>query len=266
MKNGLTIITALLLLACDRFSLNSEDIRSLEWVTVKGGSFLMGSLDLKTDEQPVHWVTLSTFRISRHEITNTRFCEFLNGVGADPVWIVGDTNYIDLSLTCCQLTWEDSMFSVMPGKEAYPAVGVTWDGARAWCRWAGGRLPTEAEWEYAARGGRKSGHHVYAGSDSADLVAWHSGNSGGVTHPVGLKEANELGIYDMSGNAWEWVADWLGPYPDREAVDPGGPESGAFKVTRGGGCGVEAGHCHVAFRGASYPTHGRFLGFRCVKE
>ncbi|MDR1119664.1 MAG: formylglycine-generating enzyme family protein [Dysgonamonadaceae bacterium] len=131
------------------------------------------------------------------------------------------------------------------------------------------RLPTEAEWEYAARGGNKSKGYKYSGSNSVENAAWMITNSGYATHPVGTKIANELGIYDMSGNVWEWCYDWYGPYPASAQNNPAGASSGSDRVFRGGNWLRGAGYCRVAFRGNVSPGYSsRILGFRvaCSSE
>ena len=125
------------------------------------------------------------------------------------------------------------------------------------------RLPTEAQWEYAARGGNKSKGYTYSGSDAIDDVAWYRDNSDLTTHPVKTKAPNELGIYDMSGNVWEWCSDWYGDYSSAAQNDPTGPVTGSSRVFRGG-CGVNsAACCRVAYRCLSTPTGtAYFLGLR----
>jgi formylglycine-generating enzyme required for sulfatase activity len=134
-----------------------------------------------------------------------------------------------------------------------PEVAVDWTAD-------GFRLPTEAEWECAARAGTT---HVYAGGDDVDAVAWHRGNSGSTTHPVGRKHANAWGLHDMSGNVWEWCHDLHGAYPDDTAVDPIGPAFGPDRVRRGGSWGSESGSARVANRKKNDPGHRHvYLGFR----
>jgi len=148
--------------------------------------------------------------------------------------------------------------------EQQPMTMVTWDDAAAYCRWAGGRLPTEAQWEYAARAGT-------TGPTYGDLnaAAWYFDNSGGQPHAVGQKQANAFGLYDMLGNVWEWVADWYGEnyYGQSPAQDPQGPSSGQYRVLRGGSLGCVAWGTRVSVRGWDVPGY-RFSsdGFRCVRE
>jgi formylglycine-generating enzyme required for sulfatase activity len=131
----------------------------------------------------------------------------------------------------------------------------------------GYRLPTEAEWEYAARGGNGSpGNFIYSGSNNADAVAWFSGNSGNRTHPVGTKAPNSLGLYDMSGNVWEWVWDLFGTYPSSAQTDPRGPATGSYRVLRGGFWNSAAAGVRSAYRGGIPPTdRGKNIGFRVVR-
>ena len=165
---------------------------------------------------------------------------------------------------------------------AYPVETVSWTDAMAFCerltkaeRDNGNlpdgyeyTLPTEAQWEYAARGGHKaSRYHVYSGSDEINDVAWYYYNSNSSTHPVGQKRANELGIYDMSGNVWEWCRDWYGDYPSGSVTDPVGPSSGSDRVLRGGSWDSYAGSCRVAFRYIlTSADPNRFLGLRLALQ
>lgn len=116
------------------------------------------------------------------------------------------------------------------------------------------RLPTEAQWEYAARGGNKSKGYIYSGSNTLDDVAWYSSNSSYTTHPVKTKAPNELGIYDMSGNVWEWCSDWYGSYSSAAQTDPTGPSTGSLRVKRGGSWNYNSLHCRVAYRYHNTPT------------
>jgi formylglycine-generating enzyme required for sulfatase activity len=131
----------------------------------------------------------------------------------------------------------------------------------------GYRLPTEAEWEFAARGGTKSQGYSYSGRNIIDTVAWYSGNSGRITHPVSKKGANELGLSDMSGNIWEWCWDVYGSYSASAQTDPKGPTSGSYRVLRGGSFNLNDYDCRVANRSMSiFFARGDFIGFRCVRD
>ena len=199
-------------------------------VNVEGGTFAMGNPDYQSDEDfynegPVHQVTVSSFSIGQTEVT--------------------------------QELWQAVMgwnYSGHGGNLQYPAEYMTWSICQEFIAKLNEmtgknfRLPTEAEWEFAARGGNKSNGYQYAGSNDIDEVAWYTSNSGGATHEVGTKAPNELGIYDMSGNVWEWCSDWYGEYSADAQVDPTGPESGAEKVMRGGSWYGKAKKCRVAKR------------------
>jgi formylglycine-generating enzyme required for sulfatase activity len=150
-----------------------------------------------------------------------------------------------------------------------PVENVSWDEVQRFIEHLNAstgkqyRLPTEAEWEYAAQGGDKSRSYKYSGSNSVEDVAWMDNDSDRSTHPVGTKKANELGIYDMSGNVWEWCSDWYGDYPASAQNNPVGASSGSSRVLRGGGWRGSAAYCHVAFRYSYSPgfSNGN-LGFR----
>ncbi|MCO6488947.1 MAG: formylglycine-generating enzyme family protein [Phaeodactylibacter sp.] len=219
---------------------------------IPGGTFTMGCLseerdgECYDDEKPAREVTVSSFYMSRHEVTNGQFAAFLNEEGNREE---GGAEWIDLSGSLgkerCRIKPEKDKFIVEAGYERHPVIYVSWYGARAYAAWLSKktgrnyRLPTEAEWEYAARGGEQGAkdNYLYSGSDSLDLVAWHTGNSDGQVHPVGRKRANQLGLYDMSGNVWEWCADvWHDNYQgaprDGSAWISGGDQSS--RVVRGG--------------------------------
>ncbi len=122
-------------------------------------------------------------------------------------------------------------------------------------------MPTEAEWEYAARAGTTGDH-----AGDLDAMGWYDKNSGSKTHPVGQKAPNKWGLYDMHGNVWEWVEDWYGDYPSEAVTDPTGPETGSYRVIRGGGFGNSAGSARSAYRGSYAPgARGRDLGFRLLR-
>ncbi|MBC8415861.1 MAG: SUMF1/EgtB/PvdO family nonheme iron enzyme [Candidatus Cloacimonetes bacterium] len=233
-------------------------------IFVQGGTFQMGSSDGDSDEEPVHSVTVSDFYIGKTEVTQKEWKEIM---GNDPSNWKGD------NLPVVNVSWYDAVEfcnkkSIKEGLTPY----YTGSGKNTKCNFSanGYRLPTEAEWEYAARGGVKtqnSASHKYSGSNNINDVAWYSSNSGGKTHSVGTKKANELGIYDMSGNVWEWCWDWKGSYSSNSQTNPKGASTGLLRVDRGGGWIIYAEFCRVAYRGSCYPDYSRInLGFRLLRS
>ena len=221
----------------------------LKMVYVKGGTFQMGATseqgdDFWDDEKPVHAVTLSDYYIGKYEVTQGLWKAVM---GENP-------SYFD------------------EAGDDYPAESVSWDDVQEFIAKLNeltGRkyvLPTEAQWEYAARGGVKTQGYKYSGSNDIDEVAWYQDNSENSTHPVGTKKANELGIYDMSGNVWEWCQDWYGSYSSEAQTNPAGPETGSARVFRGGGWDGYARICRVSIRNYPYNPSYRSLnlGLRLV--
>jgi uncharacterized protein (TIGR02145 family) len=233
-----------------------------EMIYIQGGTFQMGSINGQWYVQPVHTVTLSSFWINKYEVTNAEYAQFLNSWGRttdenDQIMIYEDAWGIRIN---------GGQWEPQPGYENYPVVHVTWYGANQYAKWAGGRLPTEAEWEYAARGGGQSNGHVYSGSNNVDEIAWYSNNSDGHSHPVGGKLPNELGICDMSGNVNEYCQDWYSTYSSEAQVNPVGPASGDRRVVRGGSWYHSSEYSIIAFRvGTHEHTRNNSLGFRIVK-
>ena len=218
-----------------------------DMVLVKGGTFTMGSPKTeanRSDDETQHPVTLSDFEIGKYPVTQRLWQEIM---GNNPSHFKGD----DLPVE--KVSWDDVQEFLQKLNARYP-------GRRY-------RLPTEAEWEYAARGGNQSKGFIYAGSNNLDEVGWYVSNAGSKTHSVGQKKANELGLYDMSGNVWEWCVDWYGPYPSDPQTNPRGPESGAGRVGRGGGWGGNPRNCRVACRDHWRPG-GRSgsVGFRLASS
>ena len=238
----------------------------LAWVAVPGGTFWMGSPtsdgEAESAEFPQHQVMLSAFRISRTEVTNGQYALFMaaGGYSNSSYWSAAGWSWRTSNNVTQPYYWTNSTWN----GASYPVVGVSWYEAEAFCRWAGGRLPMEAEWEYAARGGLLSRGYKYAGGNDAGAVAWYYDNAGSRTHPVGQKLPNELGLYDMSGNVWEWCADWSGSYSAGAQTNPTGPTSGQYRIIRGGSWNVDARGLRVAARGASLPDSHYFstFGFR----
>ncbi|MDY0296010.1 MAG: SUMF1/EgtB/PvdO family nonheme iron enzyme [Acidobacteriota bacterium] len=231
----------------------------IEWVKVEAGEFMMGSNDGWDEEKPVHRVYLDTYYISKYEVTFDQYDSFCEATGREKP--------------------DDKSFGSF-GRGHFPALNVTWHDANAFCSWLSKkesriiRLPTEAEWEKAAKGGNFSRGYVYSGSNNFNLVAWCDS---GRTHPVGQKKANELGLYDMSGNVWEWCLDWFdeGYYERSPSRNPKGPAEGWARVLRGGGVQFPEFFCRSSHRNRSGPSSrfwdnpsevSGFQGFRPVME
>lgn len=224
--------------------------QSFTMIYVEGGSFVMGCTseqsDCDDDERPAHRVTVDSYYIGETEVTQELWRAVM---GNNPSHFRGDETKLPVE----SVSWEDCQLFIkllnrMTGRKF--------------------RLPTEAEWEYAARGGRKSENNKYAGAPSLDYVGWYDNNSGRRTHDVKSKIPNELGIYDMSGNVEEWCQDWYGSdyYANSPQANPTGPSSGLLRVLRGGSCcHLKAQYCRVACRGGNFPS-SRFsnYGFRLI--
>lgn len=233
-------------------------------VLVQGGTFSMGTNDAGAHQmhKPVHSVTLENFYISKYEVTNSEFAIFLNAMGNQSE---GGVSWIELSNSYCRISENSGTFEVEAGYENYPVNCVTWYAAKAYCEWIGGRLPTEAEWEYAARGGNLSQGFVFSGSNNRDDVSLSKGAYGG--GPVGSKTPNELGLYDMSGNFNEWCSDWFYDlyYPSSPVNNPLGPGNGSTKVFRGGEANSDDDFLKVWYRNAINPNvRSSGIGFRLV--
>ena len=219
---------------------------SFTMVYVQGGTFTMGatseqgSSDPWDSEKPVHSVTLSSYMIGQTEVTQALWQAVM---GDNPSEFTGDSHR---PVEC--VSWEDCQTFL---RKLNSLTGQKF------------RLPTEAEWEFAARGGVNSLGYKYSGSNNIGDVAWYDVNSDNTTHPVGTKQPNELGIYDMSGNVWEWCSDWFGSYSSSSQTNPQGSSSGSDRVDRGGGWGNGAGSCRVAMRLWGSPgDRGDDLGLR----
>jgi formylglycine-generating enzyme len=244
--SGLFPLT-LVFLSLFSFTVSAQD-PSPEMVFVRGGKFRMGSTSGGKDEQPVHEVVLDDFFIGKYEITQSQWKQimetdtnkrFFEGCGICPVE---------------RVTWYNVQEFI---KILNERTGLVY------------RLPTEAEWEYAATGGQLSKGYKYSGSNSIDSVAWKDGNSGGMVHPVGRKKPNELGIYDMSGNIFEWCSDWYSPdwYAISVKKNPQGPEYGSTRVMRGGSWYHDHTGLRVTERESGNPVirYG-YVGFRLCRS
>ena len=230
---------------------------TFKMIKVQGGTFTMGATpdhgteDPWNDEWPTHEVTVSSFSIGQTEVTQELWQAVM---GSNPSYFTGDANR--------------------------PVETVSWDECQQFIATLNQltgmnfRMPTEAEWEYAARGGNMTGGYKYAGSNDINEIAWWNDNAcDGVgesspdygTHPVALKKANELGLYDMSGNVWEWCQDWYGPYSEEAQINPTGPETGTEHLHRGGSWINYARNCRVSCRFHWVPDNANYVGLRLVK-
>jgi formylglycine-generating enzyme required for sulfatase activity len=274
-----------------------------EMILVKGGSFLMGDTIRDADERPIHRVTLSSFHMAKTETTVAQFKAFIDATGYLTDAETGDGSYVWDSLGWHKresVNWRhNERGQLLPESEYRRAVThVTWFDAAHYCNWLseqadlkkvygfqkdtlkidfsanGYRLPTEAEWEYAARGGhhlyKDRAGNLYAGEGNIADLGWYSGNANRHVHAVGLKRPNALGIYDLTGNVWEWCHDWYDKnyYPKtRNAENPPGPTSGEYRSLRGGAWNNSGKHCRVASRSSRYPDfRDGSVGVRVVRR
>lgn len=241
---------------------------NIEVIGVEGGTFSMGSSTGDPDETPVHSVTLDSFSISKYEITNQLFATFLNEYGSN---LVKNGTYAGERIAYendWSLYQEDGTWYPVDGYEQYPVINVTWYGAYEFCRFYGGILPTEAEWEYASRGGNRSEGYIYSGSNIAGEVAWYYDNSENIVHLIGQKSANELKIYDLSGNVSEWCADFYNDsyYSASPQSNPTGATSGTSRIVRGGNWYSDKSALRVANRIGYKPEYkATNIGFRFVE-
>jgi hypothetical protein len=196
---------------------------------------------------------VNSFQITKYEITNQQYALFLNKKMVPSTGMLKEKQLINVGNKDLQVEFADSNWKPRPGKENYPMVMVSYYGAVEYGKWMGAKLPTEGQWIYAASGGNKSKNYKYAGSNTIEAVGWYKNNSGQQLHPVGGKQANELGIYDMSGNAWEWCLN------DSLKSDSG------FCVHMGGSWYAGEGPCSITAHYGNTPTHfSNSVGFRVV--
>lgn len=214
---------------------------SFNMVRVTGGTFLMGSNDAssKVEDKPQHEVVVSDYMIGEQVVTQELWEVVM---GSNPSFFKGAKHPVE------SVSWNDCQTFIRKLNEV---TGQQF------------RLPTEAEWEYAARGGNCGKGCHYAGSDTLDSVAWYYDNANDETHPVGQKNPNELGLYDMSGNVWEWCSDWFAAYNTASQSNPQGPSAGFHHVYRGGSWYCSAKDCTVSYRNSGIPDHRNLnLGLR----
>ena len=220
---------------------------NFDMIAVEGGTFTMGATeeqgsDVDSDESPTHQVTLSSYMIGKTEVTQELWEAVLGKSVSQIASELGYRTYGEgANYPMYYVSWEDcqefiTKLNALTGKNF--------------------RLPTEAEWEFAARGGSNSQGYKYSGSNTIEDVAWYSPNSSNTNHPVATKAPNELGIYDMSGNVWEWCNDWYSSsyYTSESQINPTGPGSGSARVYRGGSHYNSARYCRVSNRDIGSPT------------
>jgi formylglycine-generating enzyme len=224
-----------------RYGKPDDSLTGMEFVFVSGGCFRMGSANGNSDERPVHDACVTDFFIGKYEVTQG---QWLKVMGNNPSRFnrCGDDCPVE------QVSWSDTQEFI---RRLNSLTGKKY------------RLPTEAEWEYACKSGGKD--DTYCGGNDSDAVTWYDRNSAGRTHPVGQKQPNGLGIYDMSGNVWEWVQDWKGEYLGSNQQDPTGPTLSSTRVRRGGSWQYGAGQSRAGWRSSGYPDDRALdLGFRLV--
>ncbi len=245
-------------------------------IHVEGGSFMMGNNTGSGDEKPAHKVTLNSFYLGQFEVTFGDFKKFVDATGYKTDAEQPDTFRLKHGLPPRGInngTWNTTMTGKpLPLLDSLTPVGnLSWNDAVAYCNWIGKvtgkqfRLPTEAEWEYAAKGGAKSKGYKFVGGNNLDEVAWYLSNSGRRSHTIGKKMANELEIYDMAGNNREWCSDWYGNtyYKTSPEENPAGPPRGSHRVLRGGSWGSEAGRMRISYRNNEFPYNSALdFGFR----
>ena len=256
----------------------------IEMVLVPGGDFIMGSEEEDLKEiAPQHTVHVDAFYMDRYEVNNKQFVEFLNEAkpsegkeGLRWKWIVLRSDLSDKTreiMWPAEIIYEDKKYTAFSGFEMYPAITVTWDAADAYCEWVGKRLPTEAEWEKAARGGLQQKAYPWGNEIPTSGVnfdkRWRLNSEPSPTIPVDNYLANGYGLYNIVGNVWEWCSDWFQPnyYKNTPDRNPKGPETGVQKVLRGGSWYNDATALRVAVRNWALPmSTNEDVGFRCAMD
>jgi len=285
--------------------LNDSGFTPFNMVRVAGGTFTMGCTeeqggDCEDNERPAREVTLSSYWVGQTEVTNQQFAEFLNDYGTDIVksgeydgklMIEPDERFglvkIRQEIPTGQQQQQQQgggqtgvrtveRWQPAKGRENHPVVQVSWFGAHEYCRWLSAktgqrfRLLTEAEWEYAARGGQLAQPTRYAGTNNIDEAAWYDGNAGRQTQPVAQKMPNELGLYDMTGNVWEWCSDWFNEQyyaQSAKITDPQGAKKGNYRTVRSGSLLSRASDCRLTHRFRYLPYDHLFNnGFRLCRD
>ena len=263
---------------------DDNDDNTTDMVLVPAGTFWMGcepeDLECLADESPRHEVTLSAYYIDIFEVTNSRYVEFINDHGNN----CNGNDCVEKDASALRLSESDGFWTVDPGYEDHPLVEVTWFGANEFCHWAGGRLPTEAEWEKAAKG--EAEHDIYPYGDiwvenAANWIDSGDPYDNGTTPAGYFDDSNHQGLYqtidgrspfgahDLAGNVWEWVNDWYDEdyYTISPLTDPTGPDTGTERVLRGGGWQSSDSFLRSSRRLGNFPFQSATtVGFRCAAD
>ena len=245
-------------------------------IHVEGGTFMMGNANGSEDEKPLHSVTVDNFYIGKYEVTFQDFKKFIDAT--DYLTDAEQPDSINFKhglppRGANNGTWKmySTGFPVPPTDSLKPVGNISWYDAVEYLKWLSKetgkefRLPTEAEWEYAAKGGNKSKGYKYVGGNNLNEVAWYVGNSDKRAHNIGQKMPNELGIHDMAGNAREWCSDWYGEsyYKTSPGENPKGPDFGKNRILRGGSWGSQEDRMRISYRNEGYPYNSALdFGFR----
>jgi formylglycine-generating enzyme required for sulfatase activity len=264
------LLFAALLASMTNFAQSSRVILPI-MVEVKGGTFTMGSDVIANDEKPAHKVTLNDYSIGKYEVTYAEFLRFMHATGYVLEADLSDS--VRLKRGYPKRDFVEPLLDVKASDSMRPVGNINWFDAQAYIKWLNEstgktyRLPTEAEWEYAAIGGHKSSPTYYVGGYDLDKLSWYFDNAENKSHTVGQKMANELGIYDMSGNVREWCSDWYAEfyYASSPEFNPQGPDLGRERVLRGGSWVSIKDRMRITFRNYDFPynSHNDY-GFRLV--
>jgi len=253
--------------------LGPDNIESDSMIFVQGGVFLMGNNSGEKDESPVHEIEISSFYIGKYEVNYGKYIYFLNSIGVPSNGISNGYELIVINDPSCAIGYNNGIFYFKGNEYAKyitcPVTGITWNAALEYCKWIGGRLPTEAEWEFAAKGGNLSQGYKYSGSNNINEVAWYLSNSENKPHVVGMLKQNELRIYDFSGNVQEWCSDLYNReyYQNSPKNNPTGPKTGSSHVVRGGSWSLYPQLCRVTYRiGYSLEHKSNDTGFRVCRN
>lgn len=282
LKKTILFAVAVSFICCAGASKTKSGKREIEMVTVEGGTFTMGCTDDQGEDcgdisKPSHKVTVSSFKICKYEVTQKMWCDIMGGTmqnWLDTARMRIERKAIEIAATTNQVfDWGLELNNIAQKGigDNYPMYNISYNDIQKFIRLLNEktgkkyRLPTEAEWEFAARGGNKSKHYKYSGSNNAEDVVWYLDNCSDNTHEVGTKHPNELGLYDMSGNVWELCADGYSKYLPCEQTNPTVPLD-ALVLARGGAWHSREFACRISFRGYFSPQSVcNYMGFRLAE-